>query len=63
MRFSSLQKAVRERMKEYGGCRATARALGISPAHISRLSNGVKKTASPSMLKKLEIKEIRLYEV
>ena len=46
---------------EYGGLRAAARVLDVSPSYLSRLRDGEKINPSNKILKKLGLKKVILY--
>lgn len=52
-----IQKAARAAIKQHGGLRKAARALGMSPAYLCRLQNGERTNGSPETLAKLGIRK------
>lgn len=57
---------LKERIKEleckYGGLRAAARQLEVSPAYLGRLRDGWYDNPSPKVLKKLKLRRTVVYE-
>ena len=62
MRTTTLDKAVAEVVKKYGGVRATEAAIGIDKSFISRLMRGKKVNPSAETLEKLGLRAVPRYE-
>lgn len=58
MEYTKLQKAVLRKIDEYGGIRAAAAALKVSPSYLSRLGAGKKDNPNKELLEKLGIKRV-----
>lgn len=62
-RLVTLNEAVAEVVKRYGGVRAAERATGVDKSFISRLMRGQKVAPSAETLEALGLRAVPLYEV
>lgn len=59
---TALQSAVERAIKTHGGVRAAGRALGIDPAYIIRMRDGVKTRPSDAILAAVGLRKSVKYE-
>lgn len=56
-----LTKTVEAVIEKHGGVRATAKAIGVDAGYLTRLRDGEKTNPSDIVLRKLGLREVKLY--
>lgn len=64
MKSMPLDEVMSYLLRDYGGSiRAMSRATGVSPSYLSRMRHGIQHHPSPTILKKIGLKEHNFYTI